>query len=118
MRRVDVRELGSVTSIAVNTGDYVELMESKAFRRMAQLLYGTVDSLYGDMLRPGLTNEQIHFVRGRISAFEEILGIKDMVASEAACGSLMDNSEDGHMPDGDEAFRTVMDNLTRGTQDV
>lgn len=118
MRPTDVRELGAIASIAITSADYAELMDCKAFRRMAQLLYGTVDGLYGDLIRPGLGNEQMHFLRGRISAMEEILGINNMLAGEAQYGSIAAKSEDGPMTDGDDAFRTEVENLTRGNNNV
>lgn len=118
MRPTDVRELGEIASIAITSADYIELIECKAFRRMVQLLYGTVDGLYRDLIRPGINNEQMHFLRGRISAMEEILGINNMLASESHYGSMAAKSEDGPITDGDDAFRTVVENLNRGNNDV
>ena len=93
-------------------------MDCKAFRRLSQLLYGTIDSLYGDLLRTDVSNESMHYIRGRISAMEEILAIKDTLKNEAVITRIAADSADGEILDGDTEFRAAIHNLNEGNNDV
>ncbi len=118
MRRTAIRELNDITSIAVSAHDYDELIASKAYRRHIQLLYGALDGMYGELLVPDMSSERVHFIRGRISALEEVLGVDQMLRAEAIMNKQREAISDDEVPDGDHEFVAALKNNEQGNNHV